>query len=113
MKNYQEVGDENDFNELKVKVIISDYAVIEEDIRNFINTQPMDIDRISQVSVDYAVITTIFYYTKNEAKFIHEDIPLREFADKTLDYIETNYNLTFENILNIISEKINETEKKS
>lgn len=72
--------------QLKVKIFYGKPQDIEKELEEFINSTPMNIEKVLQSESETAITLTIFYYTQDPAKFIGKNMTLQFIANSAIDY---------------------------
>lgn len=105
MKNFicGAIDKDNDtFNKLNVKIFLGSPKEVEKEIQEFINTNPIEIERALQSESgvdDFSITVTLFYYSEGKAQFIDERWTITMLSDKIVDEIENQYTVSFTDIM--------------
>jgi len=115
MQNYTEHASESFYGIPRIKIFCGTPEKVEKEVTDFVNSVPMDIEEINQSESasgslnEYSITISILYSTAEPKRFIMDEMAEGQFSEIFMNYIEKHYNLSFDNIIELI---INESMRR-
>jgi len=96
-------------NNLNVKIFSGLPKDVEKQIYDFINSKPINIDKILQSESsnnnDYSITITIFYYSEELSRFIEKNLTVEALGELIGDHIEGNLGIKLLDVYDYVMNK--------
>lgn len=107
---------ESGFGKLSIKIFSGPSKVVEGRFAAFLRSEPMEIKEVLQSADpktgDGGIVITVLYCTKNPARFVQRHFTAQEFHEDLLEYLKDSYQITFDDILDLMLRDVPEKKRK-